>query len=199
MKSKVLCEKHNAILSYLDAEAKIFFNELNNALKNYNKYNLYHKITINGDYLERWMLKVLFGELSSGYLLKNGHRILIKDFHDELIKELYSKEKYNQLVKLSICKSNVKPRKGFLYGLLYDKYGSDLITGAIFEFMGIGFSLTFNERVLQLKNVKNSEISKLILRPGRLHIESEYRKTDIEVFWSNWTPKYVVRFSVNEP
>lgn len=199
MKAKVLCKKHNELLSYLDDEAERFFNELINAFKDYNKYNLYHKTTINGDYLERWMLKIFFGALSSGYLLKNNRRILINDFSDELIKELYSKKMYNQFVKLGINKCKINPYRGYSYGLLYNKSGPNLISGAILEFMGVDFSITFDEQVLQLKNAKSGEITQLIPRPGRLLIESKYRKTDIEIFWSNWIPNNVVSFSVNVP
>ncbi len=86
---------------------------------------------------------------------------------------------------------------GYSYGLLYNE--SNLISGAVLEFMGVDFSIIFNERVLKLKNAKSGEFTHLIPRPGRLIIESKYRKTEIEILWNNWTPKDVISFSVNMP
>lgn len=195
IKAKILCKKHNELLSYLDDEAKRFFSELFDAFRDYDKYNLYHKATINGDYLERWMLKTLLGALSSGYLKKNSHRVLINDFPNEWIRELYFKKMYNQFAKLGIHKCEIKPYHGFSYGLLESK--TNLIGGAILEFFGVNFSVTFNESILQLQNTANGAITQLILRPGRLHIESKCRITDIEILWSNWTPNDVVSFIIN--
>jgi len=195
MKAKVLCKKHNESLSYLDDEAKRFFIELFDAFRNYDKYNLYHKTTVNGDYLERWMLKTLLGALSSGYLLKNSQRVLINDFPNEWIRELYSKKMYNQFVKLGIHKCEINPYHGFSYGLLESE--QNLIGGTILEFFGVNFSVTFDESILRLKNNENGKVTQLILRPGRLHIESRYRETDIEISWSNWIPNDAVSFITN--
>jgi len=196
MKAKVLCKRHNDLLSYLDNEANNFFSELINAL-NDNKNYKYHEANINGDYLERWMMKAFLGALSSGYLLRNGLRILKNSFPDKLIRELYSKKDYNQFAILGILNCNINPYRGFSYGLLYDNYSSGLIVGAILEFMGVYFSITFNNQVSQLKNAESGEITQVIFRPGRLIINSKFKTTNIEISWKNWAPKDVVVFSVN--
>jgi hypothetical protein len=197
MKAKVLCKRHNELLSYLDNEVSKFFSELINAFSDNNKNYEYQKATISGDYLERWFLKTLLGALSSGYLLRNGSRIIKNSFSDELLKELYSKKDYNRFAILGILNRDINPYRGFSYGLLYDKSMPNLIVGAIFEFMGIDFSITFDNQVSQLKNGKSGEITQVIFRPGRLIIESKFKKTIIEILWSNWDPKDVVVFSVN--
>jgi hypothetical protein len=63
--SKVLCERHNKALSNIDEIGKLFFQYIlaENVQSRF--------LMINGGELERWMLKVLCGYISSGNLLSD--------------------------------------------------------------------------------------------------------------------------------
>ncbi len=197
LRAKVLCKKHNEMLSYLDDEAKLFFSELIDAFSEHMQDATCHKVRVSGDNIERWMLKTLLGALSSGCLLGSRRRIVVDNPPVSLVEELFSHAPSNRLARLCILRAIVKPYPGFCYGLMYDAEHVK-ISGSILEFIGVGLAIAFDEGILQMKNIANEELTPLICRPGKIHIESQYRTTDIEVSWSNWSPTEYVSFVANK-
>src|SRR5712671_2030052 len=73
--SNILCELHNHALSDLDACAKVFFGGLLRAVSKSQGPAPDQKLTVNGDKLERGVLKACCGALASGNLLKGANRV----------------------------------------------------------------------------------------------------------------------------
>ena len=73
--SNVLCERHNNALSDLDACAKEFFGWLLRALSKSQVPAPDQKLRVDGDKLERWVLKACCGALASGNLLEDATRV----------------------------------------------------------------------------------------------------------------------------
>lgn len=63
--TKILCKRHNEVLSGLDKIGQKFFDFL------YNENNPDEYLFINGEEIERWMLKLLCGLISSGWGAKD--------------------------------------------------------------------------------------------------------------------------------
>lgn len=62
--AKILCSKHNSALADLDSEICI----LSEALSNIPRSQISQNVHVSGPRLERWLLKVVAGTLSSGWL-----------------------------------------------------------------------------------------------------------------------------------
>jgi hypothetical protein len=61
--AKILCSRHNACLSPLDTEAALFFKLLRDGMRsNPMLSNQGRSITVSGEAIERWMLKVVCGQ-----------------------------------------------------------------------------------------------------------------------------------------
>lgn len=69
--SRVMCARHNSALSCLDSTALLLFNYLIHLGREKNKKVL----LINGEEIERWMLKTLCGVLASGNVVHDSERI----------------------------------------------------------------------------------------------------------------------------
>lgn len=68
--ASILCENHNSLLSGLDNEAAHLFKTINEFAK---KTEYGEQVTISGEKIERWMLKLAFGILASkGYDLRKN-------------------------------------------------------------------------------------------------------------------------------
>lgn len=75
--AKILCQKHNNELTHLDSAAKDFFGAIQAAqLKLQAKTTVSTVARIDGDLLERWVLKLVAGMLVSGNFGRNGIKLL---------------------------------------------------------------------------------------------------------------------------
>lgn len=73
---RILCQGHNNQLSRLDQEAKGLFLELQESqLSLASAAPVSHVCSIDGNLIERWLLKVLFGMLVSGNLAHEGEAL----------------------------------------------------------------------------------------------------------------------------
>ncbi len=70
--AKVLCSRHNAVLSGLDSTALLLFTYLMGLNIEENQ----EVFLINGEEIERWMLKALCGVVASGNVVHDSKRIL---------------------------------------------------------------------------------------------------------------------------
>jgi hypothetical protein len=70
--AKVLCSRHNSVLSGLDSTALLLFTYLMGLNIEENQ----EVLLVNGEEIERWMLKVLCGIAASGNVVRNTNRLL---------------------------------------------------------------------------------------------------------------------------
>ena len=69
--SRILCKRHNNVLSGLDSEAARLFN----ALIGFHKGQTKGRTLFSGEDIERWMLKTLAGIVASGTAARGGERV----------------------------------------------------------------------------------------------------------------------------
>ena len=81
---KCLCEKHNNYLSPLDVTASAFFK----SILDYGTYNP-KIVTVSGDLLERWCLKLLFGFLATKQVKIKNETIGPEYLGDDLLEYLF--------------------------------------------------------------------------------------------------------------
>ena len=70
--AKVLCSRHNSVLSGLDSTALLLFKYLMGLNKEENQ----EALLINGEEIERWMLKTLCGVVASGNVVYDSKQVL---------------------------------------------------------------------------------------------------------------------------
>lgn len=191
LSSRILCEHHNSSLSNLDNTAKSFFSEILYALLEPDENRIIRQVTVDGDTLERWLLKACCGALASGNLIENNYP-RVRELPLSWLNILFTGTPWEAGTGLHVRQASMRTHRGYTIGPIY--VGETCVGGGI-EFSGVELLILLDASVqkLSLKQSTN-EVSSLIYRPGVIRFETMTRVTEIELRWQNWDPVESVRY-----
>jgi hypothetical protein len=170
--AKVLCERHNNCLSPLDQEATRFFRSLKIASDTslWGEKNLF---LFNGNDIERWMLKTLYGCLYAKVLQANPReKIRIVDFTSDHLDLLFDKRDWQERQGLFVrtevgydvthrnlisCGPVINNAKSTIHGMLFNMRGHNLLLStapinvedAIYRPKQIVFEKDANQKIIK--------------------------------------------------
>jgi hypothetical protein len=173
MGSNILCEYHNNLLSYLDAEILTFIQLL---LPPITRSSIN---SIDGNKIEKWMLKLLCGFNASGYI-KNKQRNWNPP--DKWMNILFNSDMLPEkcgLYFLSIDVHNEINNQLGVYPVQYDSNGNITCIAIIIA----SYSFVFlTEPIAEELQTKLTQ-SKLIYRPTEIEVSTNQNKRIIETGW----------------
>lgn len=191
--SKMLCKRHNKMLSPIDKSAKSFFEEALWAFSEGSVVVPDRRIVVDGDALERWVLKACCGLFSSGELLVKGKRTKFA-IAREWLQILFVDRAWPDGTGLHIRLAEATPHRGFAMGPVFANDGTTLAGGGI-EFCGIELFVladpTIDGRLLE---TGTGEMSNTTYRPGELEILAKSHQTIIKLEWASWNPSKRVQY-----
>jgi hypothetical protein len=183
--SRILCERHNSMLSSLDASAEAFFAELIRALWEPVQGTSPQRVSADGDMLELWVLKACCGAIASGSLIDNGNT-LVRDLPRAWLNILFSRTPWEEGTGLHIRQAPMTRYRGYEIGPVY--LGGTLGGGGI-EFAGVQlFVLLESDIEKRIIEQSTGQVNPLIYRPAAIRIESPNQETEIELRWRTWVP-----------
>lgn len=183
--SKILCERHNSMLSYLDASAKVFLTNLLQAFSKPKQGAMSQRVSVSGDDLELWILKALCGIIASGNLVRSA-RVQKQDLPRTWIDILFSERPWEEGTGLHIRQDAMTPYLGYELGPMYSN--ETLIGGGI-ELLGIQlFVLLDSDTEKRMLERSSGQVRPLVYRPGAIRIESSRRSMEIKLEWNSWVP-----------
>jgi len=189
--SNILCERHNNALSDLDACAKEFFGGLLRALSKSQAPASDQKLRVDGDKLERWVLKACCGALASGNLLEYGTRIS-REPPREWLDILFSQSAWEVDTGLHMRQASMTPHQGYSIGPVYN---GETWSGGGLEFAGVELFVLLDSGIeKQIWETSANVTSPLIYRPGVIRFQSSLKTTEIELQWQKWIPAEGVRY-----
>lgn len=193
--SKVLCKRHNELLSPIDAAVIPFFRTLLRAFSVLESGLVLpsHELTISGDDLQLWLLKSLCGFLSSGEYAPGGVATRM-DIPTEWIQLLFSGAQWNGGAGMHIRVVEAHPHRGFALGHVADPDTGELV-GGVLEYCGVEFFILPTEGIGQVLEASADEVTKLIYRPGEILVTNQTHRTRIGITWKDWTPTSGVSYS----
>ena len=185
--SRILCERHNSVLSSLDASAEVFFAELLRALSEPVHGTSPQRVSADGDLLELWVLKACCGAIASGSLIDDGNT-LVRDLPRAWLNILFSRTPWEEGTGLHIGQAPMTPYRGYEMGPMYLDQSRTLGGGGI-EFAGVLLFVLLESGVeKRIIEQSTGQVIPLIYRPGAITIESPKQKTEIELRWPTWVP-----------
>lgn len=185
LSSRILCEHHNSSLSDLDNSAKSFFDEILYALLEPAENRPVRRVTVDGDALERWLLKACCGALASENLIENNHP-QVKELPLPWLNILFSGTPWEAGTGLHVRQASMRPHRGYTIGPIY--VGETCAGGGI-EFAGVELFVLLDASAQKLSlEQSTNEVSSLIYRPGVIRFETRTRVTEIELRWQSWKP-----------
>jgi len=191
LSSRILCERHNGLLSPLDAHAKIFFTELLRAFSD-DKQVPHRQVRVDGDCLEQWVLKACCGALASGNLVEKGHQKIVREPPRSWLDILFCGASWEQGAGLYIRLAEMTPHLGYAIG---PAYVDDTWVGGGIEFAGVEiFVLLDSGEKKRILEQSTGKVSPLVYRPGAIRTESPTRTTQIELEWRTWTPSEGIEY-----
>ena len=183
--SRILCKRHNEMLSPLDDSARIFFGELLLALSDAPKPASNHRVSVDGDTLEKWVLKACCGAIASGNLVEGGLQLVRKP-PVRWLEILFSEAPWPEGTGLHVRQAPMVPHRGYAIGATYL---DGAWAGGGIEFAGVElFVLLGSDDVDRILEQTSGVMSSLTYRPGAIRIEARQRTTDIELRWHTWVP-----------
>src|SRR5574341_289240 len=192
--SNILCERHNRSLSDLDSCAATFFAELLQAFSISSGHVAPRKVSVDGDKLEKWVLKAVCGAAASGNLTENGHRI-VKEPPRDWLSILFSGADWESETGLHIRQASMTPHPGYSIGPVYDV--DKMWAGGGIEFAGVElFVLLDSQTDKRIVEQSTNQVSHLIYRPGTIRVESSMQTTEIELQWRTWIPTKNVLYQI---
>jgi hypothetical protein len=133
--SKILCKRHNEMLSGIDARAKAFFEQVLWAFSASSVALPDRRVAVDGDALELWVLKACCGIFASGELLVQGRQTEYS-LPVEWLRILFQAAPWTRNTGLHIRLVSVNPHRGFAMGPVFANDSTPLAGGGI-EFCGI--------------------------------------------------------------
>jgi hypothetical protein len=189
--SNILCERHNNALSDLDACAKQFFAGLLLALSKSGGPAADQKLSVNGDELERWLLKACCGALASGNLLENATRVS-REPPRKWLDILFSESAWEVDTGLYVRQAPMTPHQVYSIGPVYT---CETWSGGGLEFAGVELFVLLDSGIeKQILETATHKTSPIIYRPGAIRFESSLKTTEIELLWQKWIPTEGVRY-----
>lgn len=191
--SKILCKRHNEMLSAIDARAKTFLEQVVGAFSEGSIALPDRRVAVDGDALELWVLKACCGVFASGELLVQGRKTEY-NIPIDWLRILFQAAPLVRNTGLCIRLVEAKPHLGFAIGPIFGDDGTTLAGGGI-EFCGIQmFILMDPARNKELIEIGTGDMSRTTYRPGCIDIVTRTHKTTIELQWSSWHPKHRVEY-----
>lgn len=191
--SRILCERHNEMLSDIDAKAKAFWEHVIWAFSEGSVGLPDRRVAVDGDALELWALKACCGFFASGELLLHGRQTKY-DVPVEWLRILFQAAQWAPNTGLCIGLVTAKPHRGFAIGPVFSNDGTTLAGGGI-EFFGIElFVLMDPTRTKELMEIGTGNLSRTAYRPGSIDIVTRTHKTTIELQWKTWQPTQSVKY-----
>jgi len=106
------------MLSPLDDSARIFFGELLLALSDAPKPASKRRVSVDGDTLEKWVLKACCGAIASGNLVEGGLQ-LVREPPVSWLEILFSGEPWPEGTGLHVRQAPMVPHRGYAIGATY--------------------------------------------------------------------------------
>lgn len=191
--SRILCKRHNEMLSVLDAKAKDFLKQVIWAFSEGSIALPDRRVAVDGDALELWVLKACCGFFASGELLVQGRQTKY-DLPVEWLRILFQDAPWTRNTGLCIRLVSAKPHLGFAITPAFANDGTTLAGGGI-ELYGIElFILMDPTRSKQLMEIGTGDLSSTAYRPSNIDIVTRTHKTTIELQWKTWQPTQSVKY-----
>lgn len=193
--SKVLCTRHNKLLSPIDRAVIPFFEALLRAFSvlESNLVLPSQETTVSGDQLQLWLLKSLCGFLASGEYTPGGIGTAMA-IPDEWLQLLFNQAAWDNGAGMYIRIVEAHPHRGFAMGHVADP-DSDALVGGVIEFCGVEFFILPTEGVQRVLETSENRLSNLVHRPGEISVANQTHRTRIAIVWRNWTPTRGVSYS----
>lgn len=147
--AKILCRRHNEMLSPLDTEAALFFSALKEALSDLNRKTLSRRPIfhlVSGELLQSWMLKVACGHYfgigsSKGKKLTDQYGIGMEKVHQALLGNTWA-PRCGLYLRASVGKV-VMTGRGIKVGALLDEQRMEVV-GVTVGLLGLEMDLLFD-------------------------------------------------------
>jgi len=191
--SRILCKRHNEMLSDLDNRATVFFEQLLWAFQDTLVALPYRKVAVDGDALELWVLKACCGSFASGELFVHGEKA---EYSIPLawLRILFQGAPWACNTGLYIRLAKATPHRGSAIGPVFSD-DKDEPVGAVFEFCGVElFVLMDRDTREPIKETQTGKVLSTIYRPGAIDIIARTHKTTIELQWKVWVPTQRVEY-----
>jgi len=191
--SKILCKRHNEMLSDVDARAKVFFEQILWAFSDTSVALPNRNVAVDGDALELWVLKACCGIFASGELLVQG-RSAEYSLPLEWLRILFQGVPWTRNTGLHIRHAKATPHRGFAIGPVFSSDNNELSGGGI-EFCGVELFVLLDPDMQKLiMETQAAEVSSTTYRPGTIDIVARTHKTTIELRWKAWQPTHRVEY-----
>lgn len=179
MASKILCERHNSVLSPLDAEAAKLFVALLAADEHVRVGKPFPGpfAYVSGEAFERWLLKTLIGIVVSGCLTKDGVHYDDRSVPPLWVEVLFGRKPWPRLWRLVVHHRDGDPlrvERAFSFKALEGR-ATGTPVGIRAEFAGLRLALPL------VPAAGSMAVSPL--RPGRLVFRLDAREMAVEFGW----------------
>jgi hypothetical protein len=191
--SKILCTRHNEMLSPLDAKAKAFFEQILWAFSDASVLVPNRQVTVDADALELWVLKACCGIFASGELLVQGKKTKYS-IPVGWLRILFQGAPWALNTGFHIRLVKATPHRGSMMGPVF--FGDDaVLSGGGVEFCGVWlYALMVPDGPKLLMERHTGEVSSTSYRPGTIYIVSRTHSTTIELRWKSWQPTHGVTY-----
>jgi hypothetical protein len=172
--SLILCERHNLALSPLDKLAGKFVEHM---------FSLHPKsdlLLINGSELERWMLKVFVGFISSG-VIRNKYKGTLPQ--SELLEIIFGSNRIPDNSGLYFVQGEFHADRHQI-GIYVFPYEDANIENNFLVFIISGFVFLFTYNISAIPNVEPNGGIELVHHPKFIQIINETNKKEIHFGWS---------------
>lgn len=189
--SKILCQDHNSRLSPLDACAEEFLTEFLWGVSDMRPDVECRRSTVDGDLIERWLLKVCCGAFVSGSLLEDGHPMRRQPTAMAL-NLLFGDDCWEEGCGLHLRQATLTPHRGYAIGPVYR---GDTWAGGVLDLAGIELVVLLDgggQKRVRERSV--DQFHRLVYRPGAISIESRTRTAEITLHWRNSIPSERVAY-----
>ncbi len=191
--SRILCKRHNEMLSDIDAKAKAFLEQVIWAFSESSVALPDRRVTIDGDALELWVLKACCGLFVSGELFVQGRQTKYS-LPVEWLQILFQDAPWPRDTGLHILSVRAIPQRSFAIGPVFVNDGTTLAGGGI-ELYGINLFILMDLACgRQLMETGKKKVSPATYRPGSIDIVTRTHKTTIELQWKTWQPTQSVKY-----
>ena len=192
--ARILCKRHNGMLSDLDNKATVFFEQLLWAFSDTSMISLpYRRVTVDGDALELWMLKACCGSFASGELFVRGERA---EYSIPLawLRILFQGAPWARNTGLYIRPAKASPHRGYAIGPVFSGDKDEPLGWGI-EFCGVELFVLMDRDMRELiKETQTGEVLHTSYRPGVINITARTHKTRIDLQWKVWEPREVIDY-----
>jgi hypothetical protein len=194
--ARILCSRHNSVLSPLDSAVGAFLEKLQTIEVDFQQKSLSRKhsfVLMSGEALELWMLKLACGLFYSKNAAADGARLIDRhEVNEELVQEAFLLGRWREG-----CGLYLRPPQGFR---IPDPHtismaplialDEDRLVGSALSLTGLEFELIFNPIG---GNKQDLAQAGWIHRPTELRFEIGTRAHSIALSWPPRTPPNLVR------